>query len=387
MKRLAFSLLVTLILLPAYSAEIPFIKEDWQKARAQAAAQKKMMLVDFYTDWCVWCKEMDKTTFKDSAVIAFINEHFVPASIDAEKGLGTKLSMKYRVSAFPSYGYFTHDGKLVTKSLGYQPAADYLKTLQDVVAKNNAGEYLEGVTPGIDLNYPDFLVNMYGAKEDRKKPEQSVVDAYLDGQTDLLNEVNFSVICRFRTSEKVRDFFLANKDTYVKLYGKDDVEMEISSLISDQLSAAVKANDKALLDKALEMSDKYNSGDKEENRHRLTMSFYRGTKDWKTYAGLVDADIRGGKMDDAGVNSAAWTIYEQCDDKAVVTMAAGWMAKAVETSPSYAYLDTYAAILQKDGQTKLAEEYALKAIEKGKADKEDVASPEELLKKIRGGVQ
>ena len=135
------------------------------------------------------------------------------------------------------------------------------------------------------------------------------------------------------------------------------------------------------------MSDRYNAGDKEENRRNMTMSYYRGTKDWKTYAGMVDTDIKGGKMGDPGVNAAAWTIYEQCEDKGIITMAVGWMAKTVETSPTYAYLDTYAALLQKDGQTKLAEEYALKAIETGKAEKEDVASTEELLKKIRAQVQ
>jgi hypothetical protein len=330
---------------------------------------------------------MDKTTFRDSAVVAFINEHFVPLSIDAEKGLGVTVAVKYRVNAYPSYGYFTPDGRLIMKSLGYAPAEEYMKVLREVVAKNEAGDHYKGVTADIDLKYPEFLMLAAGSKGERKMPEPGVVDAYLDGQTDLFSEVNFTVICRFKTSDKVADFFLANKDKYVELYGSDDVEMKISSIINAQLSAAIKANDKALLEKTLEMSDKYNKGDRGENRHSLTMSFYRGTKDWKTYAGMVDADIKAGKMQDPSVNAAAWTIYEQCDDKAVITMAAGWMAKTVESSPTYAYLDTYAAILHKDGQVKLAEEYALKAIDKGKADKEDVASTEELLKKIRGQVQ
>lgn len=387
MKRFVFTLLVALAALSAHSAEITFIKEDWHKARAQAAEQKKMLLVDFYTDWCSWCKEMDRTTFRDSAVAAFVNEHFVPLSIDAEKGLGITVATKYRVNAYPSYGYFTHDGKLIMKSLGFAPAEDYMKVLRDVVARNASGEHYQGVTADIELQYPEFLLLAGGSKGDRKMPEPGVVDAYLDGQTDLFSEVNFTVICRFKTSDKVNDFFLANKEKYVKLYGGDDVEMKISSIINGQLSAAVKANDKALLEKALATSDEYNTGDREENRRRLTMSFYRGTKEWKTYAGMVDADIRAGKMQDPSVNSAAWTLYEQCEDKAIISMAAGWMAKVVESSPTYAYLDTYAALLHKDGQARLAEEFALKAIEAGKADKEDVASTEELLKKIRGQVQ
>jgi thioredoxin-related protein len=387
MKRFLFWTAVILLALPAYSAEIPFIKEDWQKARTRASGENKLLLVDFYTDWCTWCKVMDTTTFRDSSVAAFINEHFVPLSIDAEKGLGITVAMKYRVNAYPSYGYFTGDGRLIMKSLGYVPPAEYLKILGEVIANNQAGATYAGVTPEVDLKYPEFLVLASGSKGERKMPEPGVVDAYLDAQSDLFDEVNFSVICRFKTSDKVSDFVLANRDKYVTLFGKDDVDMKVSSIINAKLSDAIKANDKGLLDKTLEMSDKYDAGDKKENHDRLTMSFYRGTKDWKTYAGMVDAAIKEGRMQEPGVNSAAWTIYEQCDDKAVVTMAAGWMAKTVESSPIYAYLDTYAALLQKDGQAKLAEEYALKAIETGKAVKEDVSSTEELLRKIRGEVQ
>ncbi len=387
MKRLASLALITFILVPAYSAEIPFIKEDWHKARSMAAEQKKMLLVDFYTDWCGWCKEMDKTTFRDSAVVAFINEHFVPLSIDAEKGLGITVAMKYRVNAFPSYGYFTHDGRLVTKSIGYQSAGDYLKTLRNAVAQEEAGTYFEGVTADINLNYPEFYLLASGAKGERKKPEPGVVDAYLDTQTDFFGEVNFSVICRFKTSDKVTEFFLANRDKYVKLYGSDDVDMKISSITYDRLRAAIGAKDKALLEKALELSDRYGTGDKEENRSRLTMNYYSGVKDWPAYSGMVDDAIKAGKMNDAAVNAAAWTLYEQCDDRTIITMAVGWMSKTVATSPTYAYLDTYAALLYKDGQHKLAEEYALKAIEKGKSDNEEVKSTEELLKKIRAQIQ
>ncbi len=387
MKRFLAFALVTFILVPAYSAEIPFIKEDWHKARSLAAEQKKMLVVDFYTDWCSWCKVMDTTTFRDPAVAAFINEHFIPLSIDAEKGLGITVAMKYRVNAFPSYGYFTHDGRLVAKSIGYEPAGDYLKTLEDAVAKMEAGSYFGGVTAEIDLPFPEFHVLASGAKGERKKPEPGVVDAYLDGQTDLFSEVNFSILCRYKTSDKHTEFFLANLDKFTRLYGADDVGMKTSSVTSEKLRAAIDARDKALLEQALEMSDRYGTGDKTENRSRLTMSYYRGIKDWTTYAGMVDDAIRAGTMDDGGVNAAGWTIYEQCDDRAVVTMAVGWMAKTVVSTPSYAFLDTYAALLHKDGQAKLAEEYALKAIEKGKADKEDVESTEELLKKIRGRIQ
>jgi len=287
MKRLFLLVLLTSILVPAYSAEIPFIKEDWQKARAMAAGQNKMLLVDFYTDWCSWCRVMDTTTFRDSAIVAYVNEHFIPLSIDAERGFGITVAMKYRVNAYPSYGYFTSDGRMVLKSLGYQTAEEYIKTLRDAVARNDAGLVYEGVSPEADPGFPEFFRKALGTKSDRIKPDQDAVDAYLARQTDLFSEVNFSLICHFPTTDSISEFVLANSLRYEKLYGKDDVEMKISSIISDRLRAAIGRKDTVLLHNVLALSDRYATGDRDAIHAQYLMRYYGGTKDWKKYAEMV----------------------------------------------------------------------------------------------------
>ena len=42
------------------------------------------MIIDLYTDWCGWCKVMDRNTFTDSDVISNINNNFVAIKFDAE---------------------------------------------------------------------------------------------------------------------------------------------------------------------------------------------------------------------------------------------------------------------------------------------------------------
>jgi uncharacterized protein YyaL (SSP411 family) len=55
-------------------------------AEMQAAYSKnpKPILVDVYTTWCGWCKVMDKQTYSNEKVAAYINEKYYAVKFDAE---------------------------------------------------------------------------------------------------------------------------------------------------------------------------------------------------------------------------------------------------------------------------------------------------------------
>jgi thioredoxin-related protein len=56
----------------------------WDEAYKQAQSQKKMVLIDLYTDWCAWCKKLDKDTFENPNVIAYLDSFFVSTKINPE---------------------------------------------------------------------------------------------------------------------------------------------------------------------------------------------------------------------------------------------------------------------------------------------------------------
>lgn len=60
---------------------------QWLSLEEAAALTKKeprKILIDVYTDWCGWCKQMDKKTFTDPQVVAYVNEKFYAVKLDAE---------------------------------------------------------------------------------------------------------------------------------------------------------------------------------------------------------------------------------------------------------------------------------------------------------------
>lgn len=54
------------------------------EAEKNLLENKKPVLIDLYTDWCGWCKVMDRKTWSDKNVAAYLNARFSPVKIDAE---------------------------------------------------------------------------------------------------------------------------------------------------------------------------------------------------------------------------------------------------------------------------------------------------------------
>ncbi|GAO45561.1 hypothetical protein FPE01S_06_00520 [Flavihumibacter petaseus NBRC 106054] len=67
-------------------------------AEAEEAAKKepRPILIDLYTDWCGWCKVMDKRTYRNEKVIKYLHSRFYPVKLDAE----TKSTLSYKGKAF-----------------------------------------------------------------------------------------------------------------------------------------------------------------------------------------------------------------------------------------------------------------------------------------------
>ncbi|MDX2000817.1 MAG: DUF255 domain-containing protein [Chitinophagales bacterium] len=56
-----------------------------EEALKRNAKKPKKFMIDVYTDWCGWCKVMDKETFSDPTIIAYVNANYYAVKFNAEQ--------------------------------------------------------------------------------------------------------------------------------------------------------------------------------------------------------------------------------------------------------------------------------------------------------------
>jgi thiol:disulfide interchange protein len=84
-------------------------------------------MVEFYADWCVWCKRMESTTFTHPDVVSLLSSRAVPLRVDGERE-GRVLAAKYGVQGYPTTVFLTSDERELGRVPGYLDAVDFVQT-------------------------------------------------------------------------------------------------------------------------------------------------------------------------------------------------------------------------------------------------------------------
>lgn len=117
---------------------------DWNTGYPLAKKQNKIILVDAYTDWCGWCKKMDRDTYTDGEVISLLNRDFVIVKfnpeltdivyeLDGQKLTGRELYTQLtqgKSTGFPTTYFIQPNKKQIQIAAGYLAPTEFKKLLE-----------------------------------------------------------------------------------------------------------------------------------------------------------------------------------------------------------------------------------------------------------------
>ena len=86
----------------------------------RAGREDKPILLSISAVWCHWCHVMDETSYSDSAIIAAINEHFIPVRIDNDER--PDINARYNMGGWPTTAFLAADGATITGATYLAPA-------------------------------------------------------------------------------------------------------------------------------------------------------------------------------------------------------------------------------------------------------------------------
>ena len=304
-----------------FSQEMEYFEGSIAELKAEAKKSKKPFFVDFYTDWCGYCKKMDASTFRDPEVLKFVENNFLAYKLNAEKGEGPAFTRQNTVTGYPTIKVFNSKGDVVGTIRGFVDGQRFLAEL-----------------------------NKYVEARPTKK-EDAIEQSYWSAKSDCFDNVQ----------------------GLVNLKWEDNLPLfEKSNLIGSEKKHF--DFDELLLDSEL-------SGADSRTLNLMKVHFNLGLGDYDEILKLVDVMFAKELLSEEEIHYFALMFYKE--DRVSLPVLI-WINKLVTLNPSdYNYLDSKAAIQLAYGDTTDAIDTAKKAKKIASNNKLDAISTMILLQEAQ----
>lgn len=403
MKKLFFLLLLSPLFLLAQEGMHFEHAASWKDVLTKAKAENKYIFVDCFTTWCGPCTYMTKNIFPQKEVGNFYNDKFINVKLQLDTTAndneevkkwyadGHAIAEKYNIRAYPTFLFFSPDGKIVHRQVGGGPANMFIGFGKD--ALNPETQYYTLVEKYKAGNKdPQFLLNLAKAAQKAYDAEgiSKYGDAYLATQKDLFTKENLEFISSFTQSSKDKGFTIIkdNVAKYDAVKGKGAADKLLTQIILQEeiypafRSAAGSEPDWTKITTAV--SQKY-PAQADQAMATAKVMYYQSTGDWPNFQNVIVNYMKqySDGLTAMDLNNYAWTVFENCKDGTCLAEALQWSKQSLKDGDNAMFLDTYANLLYKLGRKEEAIAMEEKAVALATANEK--VNYREMVDKMKKG--
>lgn len=389
MKRLILFLLFIPLISVAQEKGIHFEHNTtWENIKAQAKAENKHIFVDCYTTWCGPCKWMSDNVFVQEEVGEFFNKNFVNLKLQFDETKNDSEDVKswyaeakrfdkdYNINAYPTFLIFNPNGELVDKVVGGNEAEPFIarieKTLNPETQYYTIKKQYESNPESSDLAHKVLSLALESGDDEFANIVFESILSKSSKEELFKEDNNLSIIMQLAnkgTTTKAFQLIYDNQEAFDTFIGEKfgGKAKDLLGFIIIQKEIAPKLNHVETVDfdvLSKQLTEKYKKVDLKESIEGVKIFYYIEKKDWNTAVNLINQTINS-KADITAfdLNDYAWTIFEQSDNKDALKAALSWSKLSIEKEENAFYLDTYANLLHKLGDTKNAIIWQEKAVD------------------------
>lgn len=231
MKRT--SILFTALLLPIYalSQGINFqSSQSLTEVKTVAKKERKYIFLDIYATWCGPCKMMEKSVYSTDSVGQVFNKNFISVKVQMDRTKkddqavkswypdAERIGQQYKITAYPTFLFFSPDGELVLRGSGYQSVENFLK--MGIEATDSANNYTGMVKKFGNHELSNSEKRGLALKALKMEEKSTALKIAMDYKENYLDHLNQDQLITRENLDFIREFpdLVTSKDGFFKSF-------------------------------------------------------------------------------------------------------------------------------------------------------------------------
>lgn len=376
--------------------------QSLNEVKAMAKNEGKFIFLDIYATWCGPCKMMEKSVYSTDSVGQLFNQKFISVKVQMDKSRNDdemvkrwypdaeRIGQQYKITAYPTFLFFSPDGELVYRGSGYQSVENFVKMgIEAMDSTNNYTGMVHKFENNQLSNGEKRVLALKALKMEEKQTALKIAkdfkENYLDHlkQDQLLTRENIDFIREFPDLVSSKDEFFNSFNTSPSTVDTIANQTGLAKLFRNYVITSEEINAKIWDGETPknitpewdqyknEISRKYNKDISNEILISAKLKWYTYFKNWPKVVEYNIALIESEPMElhqqinRILLNNTIYDIiFKHATKPKELKKGINWMEQLLAYEPDhYSWIDTHSNLLYKLGKHEDAIKTEQKALE------------------------